>query len=493
MAFVHSRRLRIPTESFHRSAVLVFTELGCLSLRYTVQSHLLTPISGPNYLSLSPLWLRPAPHYMQKYFQWSIILPCESHYPGTVTVLSVGWEAYESPLLNQRTLLSRIARRLLSSSTLPLDFVPWRGPKTSIVSLPCNLLGSPLIVRRNIVEKASYREISPSSAQSVKVQLDGEIRTLAEILVDHSPEHRRIGTAEQQRPLAYGFYFMKENAGTQTTPDTEGRSNTTDVHEVETPLPELPTPESSNHKTSPVELPANEIPPAPTPPVPQPIFQPASPVPLLPTPHPRSPNTRKALPLLAPPPKRRYSGDSSMESGSIEISYVPSHPKDGEERELPTPFRLFAYGGGEDVPAPLRISECSCLCDAAHKLSEWAWVVLRADGWRRTFEDETSSLSWNGCGGALSLARPTGFRNATPFSTLQTLSALYVLLYTSTSISTLYNLRPLPSTSRFWTSANAKAKAYWIEVILKEEDGVATCCIYLSLSHTYCVYSNSKI
>ena len=262
--------------------------------------------------------------------------------------------------------MSRIARRLLSSSILPPDFVPWRGRKTSIVSPPCNLLGLPLILRRNIDEKASYREISPSSAQSIKVQLDGKTKTLAEILVDNSPNHHRTGTAEQQRPLAYGFYFMKENAGPQRTPNTEGHSNITDVHEIETPLPELPTPESLKQETSPVELPANEILPSPTPPIPQPVLQSASPAPLLPTPHPRSPNTRKALPLLAPPPMRRNSGDSSMESGSIEISYVPSHPKDGEERELPTQFRLFAYGGGEDVPAPLRISECSYLCFAAH-------------------------------------------------------------------------------------------------------------------------------
>ena len=257
--------------------------------------------------------------------------------------------------------MSRIARRLPSSFTPPRDFVPWRGPKTSIVSPPCNLLGLPLILRRNIVEKASYREILPNSAQSIKVQLDGESKTLAEILVDHSPGHHRIGRAEHQRSLTHGFYFMKENAGTPTTLNTERRSNTTGVHEVETPLPELPTPESYNQKTSPVELPANEILPAATSPALQPVFQPASPVPLLPTPQPRSPNTRKALPLLAPP-KRRHSGDSSMESGSIEISYVPSHPDDGEkERELPIPQFRSAYGGGDDVPAPLRISECLVL------------------------------------------------------------------------------------------------------------------------------------
>ena len=258
--------------------------------------------------------------------------------------------------------MSRIARRLPSSFTPPRDFVPWRGPKTSIVSPPCNLLGLPLILPRNIVEKASYREILPNSAQSIKVQLDGETKTLAEILVDHSPDHHRIGRAKHQRPLAHGFYFMKDDAGIQTTLSTERRSNTTNVHEIETPLPELPTPESCNQKSSPVELPANEILPTATPPVLQPIFQPASPVPLLPPPHPRSPNTRTALPLLAPP-KRRHSGDSSMESGSIEISYVPSHPDDGEkERELPIPqFRLSAYSGGDDVPAPLRISECLVL------------------------------------------------------------------------------------------------------------------------------------
>ena len=235
------------------------------------------------------------------------------------------------------------------------------------MSPPCNLLGSSLILRRNTVERASYREIPPSSAQSIKVQLDGEIKTLAEILVDKTPKHHRTGRAEQQRPLAHGFYFMKENAGTQMTPNSERRSNTTDVHEVETPLPELPTPESCKQETTPVELPANEIPTATTPSVPQPVFQTASPIPLLPTPHPRSPTTRKALPLLAPPPKRRNSGDSSMKSGSIEISYVPSHPDDGErERELPTQFRLFAYGGGEDMPAPLRISECFVLVCAVH-------------------------------------------------------------------------------------------------------------------------------
>ena len=220
-------------------------------------------------------------------------------------------------------------------------------------------LGLPLILRRNVVERTSYREIPPSSAQSVKVQHDGGTKTLAEILIDNSPKHHRTGKAEQQRPLAHGFHYMKENAGTQTTPNTELRSNTTDVHEVETPLPELPTPESYKQETSPVELPANEILPAATPPVPQPVIQSASPAPLLPTPHPRSPNTRKLLPLLAPP--KRFSGDSSMKSGSIEISYVPSHPDGGEERDFPTPFRLYAYGGGEDVPAPLRISECFLL------------------------------------------------------------------------------------------------------------------------------------
>ena len=230
-----------------------------------------------------------------------------------------------------------------------------------MVSPPCNLVGLLLILRCNTVEKANYHEIPPSSAQSIKVQLDGGTKTLAEVLVDNSLKHHRIGRAEQQRPLAHGAYYMIGNAGSQTTPNTKRRSNTIDVHEVEAPLPELPTPESHKQETTPAELPANEILPAATPSVPQPVFQPASPVPLLPTPHPRSPNTRKALPLLAPPPKRRNSGDSSMESGSIEISYVPSHPDDREERELPTQFRLYAYGGAEDVPAPLRISECFVL------------------------------------------------------------------------------------------------------------------------------------
>ena len=70
----------------------------------------------------------------------------------------------------------------------------------------------------------------------------------------------------------------------------------------------------------PVELPADEI---------SPVM--AQVVRLL-LPRPRALNSRKASPLLGPPPllrmgssERRYSRASSMRSGSIQIAYTPIH------------------------------------------------------------------------------------------------------------------------------------------------------------------------
>lgn len=140
--------------------------------------------------------------------------------------------------------------------------------------------------------------------------------------------HGRRGL-RYQRSLLDGFYMMPESAGTKTTVDAK------DAREDQ--LAELPAPGFLTHQEkSPVELPADEITPVAAPPVPQP----ASPTPLLPIPRPRSPNTRKASPLLAlPPVGKRTSYGSSMESASIEIAYVPSHPDD-VDRNTPEPLEV---------------------------------------------------------------------------------------------------------------------------------------------------------
>ena len=182
----------------------------------------------------------------------------------------------------------------------------------------------------HIVEKAIYRKFLPSSAQSIKVQLPGEKKFLAEVRIDGAGRRRGL---KYQQSLVDGFYIMPARAGTQTTMDTN------DAREDH--LAELPTPSLSNQDKSPVELLTNETVPVPAPPVPLTRVQPASPTPILLSPRPRSPKTRKASPLLPPPPmdrisEKRTSLGSSVGSASIQIAYQPSHHEDaGKEKPKP--------------------------------------------------------------------------------------------------------------------------------------------------------------
>ena len=185
------------------------------------------------------------------------------------------------------------------------------------------------------VEKAIYRDFLPDSAQYIKVQLAGEMKPLAEVIEDAC---WRKGL-KHQRSLVDGFYILPGRAGTQTTLNTE------DPHEDK--LAELPAPGFFNQNKHPVEVPADKPSPVSTPPVSQPVFSPASPAsptPLLLTPRPRSINTRKASPLLAPPPRdgiseKRSSYGSSVGSVSIQIAYQPS-PRDDGEREETERFKV---------------------------------------------------------------------------------------------------------------------------------------------------------
>ena len=171
--------------------------------------------------------------------------------------------------------------------------------------------------------------------QSIKVQLPGGKKPVAEVRLDDARSRRR--GLKHQRSLVDGFYIMPGRNGTQTT------MNTTDTHEDQ--LAELPAPELFKQRKQPVELPAGEISPVAarlpsrTPP------QSVSSTPLLHPPKPRSPSSRRASPLLAPPPFRdglseqRSSYSSSLGSGSIQIAYMPS-PHDEVEREKPVPLKV---------------------------------------------------------------------------------------------------------------------------------------------------------
>lgn len=169
------------------------------------------------------------------------------------------------------------------------------------------------------VEKAIYRNFLPSSAQSIKVQLPGESKVLADVCIDDTGGKRGI---KHQPSLIDGFYIMPGRAGTQST------MSTTHTHRDSPPV-ELPvTVHASLRQTKqqPVELSADEISPVTI----QPVLQ--TPPPVLLIPQPRSPSARKMTPLLAPPPRvgmseKRSSCGSSMTVGSqsIQIAYMPSH------------------------------------------------------------------------------------------------------------------------------------------------------------------------
>lgn len=188
------------------------------------------------------------------------------------------------------------------------------------------------------MEKAIYRNYLPSSARSIKVQVHGKKKFLAEVRIDGIGRRRGL---KHQRSLLDGFYILPGRAGTQTTITPK------DAHEDQ--LAELPAPGFFNQKNPPVELPTNEIAPVAAPPVPRAVFQPASPPPLLLPPKPRSPNSRKASPLLAPPPRagvpdKRTSYGSSVGSASIQIAYLPSHHEDagrGENGTLDGEYSRF--------------------------------------------------------------------------------------------------------------------------------------------------------
>lgn len=188
-----------------------------------------------------------------------------------------------------------------------------------MVRLPFTLFTHPLALTLtpHIVEKAIYRDFPPSSAHSIKVQLLGEIEPPAEVHLNDVHNPRRL---KHKRSLAHGFYIMPGRAGTQTT--------ITPKDAQEDQLAELPAPGFFSQRKYPVELPADEISPVIAPPVP--------PTPLLLPPRPRSANSRKASPLLAPLPPgagfsdKRTSYGSSVGSASIQIAYVPSHRDDGE-------------------------------------------------------------------------------------------------------------------------------------------------------------------
>lgn len=198
---------------------------------------------------------------------------------------------------------------------------------------------STLVLTAHIVEKAIYRTFPPTSMQSIKVQLPGGKRSVAKVRLDDARSRRR--GLKHQRSLADGFYIMPGRAGTQTT------LNTNDAPEDQ--LAELPTPEMFIQRNQtvelPAELPAGEISPVAARPPSRAAPQPVPSTPILLTPKPRSRSTRKASPLLAPPPfrdgtaERRSSCSSSMGSESIQIAYMPSH-NDEIEREKPVPLKV---------------------------------------------------------------------------------------------------------------------------------------------------------
>lgn len=179
------------------------------------------------------------------------------------------------------------------------------------------------------VEKAIFRDILPSSPQSVKLQLPGESKLLSEILGDDTTtrKNRRL---KHQPSLVEGIFIIPGKwAGIRTT------ISTNDAHEDQLPAElsaTLPSVKRKRQEQQPVELPADEISPVAV--IPQAVLPtPPSQPPLLPTPRPRSPKSRKASPLLAPPPptrtiadlERKISCASSVGSGSIQIAYTPSH------------------------------------------------------------------------------------------------------------------------------------------------------------------------
>lgn len=163
------------------------------------------------------------------------------------------------------------------------------------------------------------------------MQRPGGSTDLSEVPIDEDngvtgPRRRR--RLRHHPSLLNGFYIIPTSAGTRTTMSPE------DTHGDPQPqLAELPATPCSfrrvyqqQRQQSPVELPANEIP---LPTIPQAVL---STPPLLRIPRPRSPNSRKTSPLLAPPSsrfelaeKRRTSCASSMGSASIQIGYAPSH------------------------------------------------------------------------------------------------------------------------------------------------------------------------
>ncbi|KAF6230375.1 hypothetical protein HO133_004717 [Letharia lupina] len=191
-----------------------------------------------------------------------------------------------------------------------------------------------------------YRKGLPTSAQSIKVQLPGETKLLAEVRVDSARTRQGL---KHQRSLVDGFYIMPGRPGTQMTMNPKRTR--------EGQLAELPAPGFFNQTRHPVELPADETSPVPA--------LPSSPTPLLLPPRTPPKNARKAPQLLAPPPRevfseKRTSYGSSLGSASIHIAYLPSHQDDVERDGIPDPCNV-----SPSIPHPgLRVSILRAFIDA---------------------------------------------------------------------------------------------------------------------------------